>query len=236
MILLAMSLALLGFGYYCWVGTKIRDTRGTAGQRDVLVPEIKIENEGNSVLARFSLTNTGPAPMRVLDTLNLEPLYSFRVEYCAPESKTFEPVMPTPEKISLDRKGGEKGNAYNPARDIVVILAPGRSLVVPVQLSLYYDVRRPGKYELTFSYATEAMSEATPLKEWNELEVSERNYNSLKASFELPFVDPRKPVAAPPLKPPAVPATATQNPVPPAPPARNNSNGKGSTGDQNVFD
>src|SRR4051812_3886773 len=120
-ILLGMGALLVAFGYYCWTGTKIGGPNDDPSKREALQPELKVEGEGSALQVKFILTNNGGGPIRVLDSMAFELLYDVRLDFCPLESKSFEPVMPTPEKLSLDRKSSvNTTKAFNPARDMVV--------------------------------------------------------------------------------------------------------------------
>jgi len=217
-VAVVLMVGSVSFGYYMWTGTVVHkdpnDRSGDFSESDVelkpkypLATALTIEETKGVVLATFRLTNVSQARLLLPDTAAIEPLYSVSLRYSQNKDT---PFAPAPKRGQPPRASGsetavvetEPRVAFDRRRDGTVELVWGSSLVKQIGLSQFFDIQKPGRYELTVRYRPMNVV-GTDLPEFNV------SGSGATLVFELPLNSAPAPDKAP--KPNSSPAPA---PVP----------------------
>jgi hypothetical protein len=144
-------------GFHLWTFEYIVEGAGAGGETRNLQGSINVQPSGGAipgVIANFSLINQDKAPVKLISTVALKPLYEVSLQF-TPVGGTLQPAMPRPQFITQQGENADK--LFDIDRDSVNSYTTGSGLVRSINLASLFDLSVPGRYELTVTYQPEAL-------------------------------------------------------------------------------
>jgi hypothetical protein len=157
--IVGVFMLLSWLGFHLWNFEYVVEGAGGSGTSHNLLASINVHPSGGAipgVIADISLINQDKAPVKLISTVALKPLYDVKLQF-TPTGGTVQPAPARPQFMT--QQGDNPDKLFDIDRDTLNSYTTGSGLVRSINLASLFDLSVPGRYELTVTYQPDMLEE-----------------------------------------------------------------------------